>query len=600
MTDPIKPRRKVTAQISLAPSSSPIASSSTSNTPVQPRIRAKIASSSNTPSPSPSTRPSIRSTPSSTSLRTSTPSSRARSPVPPPTQTTTPHARVTARTPTHSNSTPVTSSRTAPTSALGGSSHGTPVARIRATKSVVDGGGGSPHTPNHGVDNVTTRTRALSLKDTPGSVGPGPPVVKVRPSITVSTPIRPAISRQSTSSAATQLIVDTTGSTSQSHGVLLDTAYATETTWTRHDSPEKLDIDVPGPSSNRSSPSHAIPRGSPTLPPSIYAHHTLAHVFPHPTASAPTSPIPFSNPAFGDPPRSAPRNLSHAHGRPRLPFNPHTNHPPPLPLPPGSPELKPVDLPVITPARSSEEWSRTGTSSRKYSASGSERSAVLLDMTSERDRLSGATAVEVEVVDENGLALTKGRDVEVDDVLETNAEEAKVNRKIADLEISNASLLAINKMLEATKSKQRTEIIKLRRMLRESLAGGAIHSLPFLAASTSNAPPHSPLGLFSPTIDTDEIDPTDLMFEEEMADPQLDARWDNIADLVSTMKRRGEMAIEKGKEEVKVGPGRVLGWAEMEERGDMGDVSVDSIAMDGAGETTLEDMAEVDGVVDGL
>lgn len=46
--------------------------------------------------------------------------------------------------------------------------------------------------------------------------------------------------------------------------------------------------------------------------------------------------------------------------------------------------------------------------------------------------------------------------------------EAKSNRKIADLEITNRSLLVINASLEATKHRQSKEIRELRRKLRES------------------------------------------------------------------------------------------------------------------------------------
>ncbi|KAG8219568.1 hypothetical protein J3R82DRAFT_519 [Butyriboletus roseoflavus] len=46
--------------------------------------------------------------------------------------------------------------------------------------------------------------------------------------------------------------------------------------------------------------------------------------------------------------------------------------------------------------------------------------------------------------------------------------EAKTNRKIADLEITNRSLLAINTSLETTKNRQAKEIRDLRRKLRES------------------------------------------------------------------------------------------------------------------------------------
>ncbi|KAI0322997.1 hypothetical protein OF83DRAFT_3789 [Amylostereum chailletii] len=47
-------------------------------------------------------------------------------------------------------------------------------------------------------------------------------------------------------------------------------------------------------------------------------------------------------------------------------------------------------------------------------------------------------------------------------------QEAKSNRKIEDLEITNRSLLAINSSLEATRHKQAKEIRELRRKLRES------------------------------------------------------------------------------------------------------------------------------------
>jgi len=46
--------------------------------------------------------------------------------------------------------------------------------------------------------------------------------------------------------------------------------------------------------------------------------------------------------------------------------------------------------------------------------------------------------------------------------------EAKSNRKIADLEITNSSLLAINASLEASKHKQAKEIRELRKKLRET------------------------------------------------------------------------------------------------------------------------------------
>lgn len=69
---------------------------------------------------------------------------------------------------------------------------------------------------------------------------------------------------------------------------------------------------------------------------------------------------------------------------------------------------------------------------------------------------------------------------EADDGEHELREEARSNRKIADLEISNKSLLAINATLEATKSRQAKEIRDLRRRLRESrliLPPPAFHAL---------------------------------------------------------------------------------------------------------------------------
>ncbi|QRV80180.1 cytochrome P450 family protein [Ceratobasidium sp. AG-Ba] len=96
-----------------------------------------------------------------------------------------------------------------------------------------------------------------------------------------------------------------------------------------------------------------------------------------------------------------------------------------------------------------------------------------------RPRLSssGASALGIAIEDEGGGGGGGGveRDdsgidmFEADDGEERHGQnEARSNRKIADLEISNKSLLAINAMLEATKERQAKEIRDLRRKLRES------------------------------------------------------------------------------------------------------------------------------------
>ena len=48
-----------------------------------------------------------------------------------------------------------------------------------------------------------------------------------------------------------------------------------------------------------------------------------------------------------------------------------------------------------------------------------------------------------------------------------------------------------------------------------------------------------------------------------MEDPELEDRWDKIQDLVLTMQRRGQGAVQKGFEEERVLT-RVLDWTEME------------------------------------
>jgi hypothetical protein len=86
-------------------------------------------------------------------------------------------------------------------------------------------------------------------------------------------------------------------------------------------------------------------------------------------------------------------------------------------------------------------------------------------------------------------------------------------------------------------------------MLRESLSG----PLPGLPVAL-------PAYLTSPNLDEKDHDSD----EEDMRDPELDARWDKIADMVEAMKKKAATAVERGKEEVKVGAGRVLDWTEVE------------------------------------
>ncbi|TKA51095.1 hypothetical protein B0A53_05881 [Rhodotorula sp. CCFEE 5036] len=78
-----------------------------------------------------------------------------------------------------------------------------------------------------------------------------------------------------------------------------------------------------------------------------------------------------------------------------------------------------------------------------------------------------------------GQASAASADVGIDG----QEKEAKVDRRIADLEIRNASLLTINADLERLKVKHRKEIRDLRRKLRESVGGAG---LALLRAQMSN------------------------------------------------------------------------------------------------------------------
>jgi len=70
----------------------------------------------------------------------------------------------------------------------------------------------------------------------------------------------------------------------------------------------------------------------------------------------------------------------------------------------------------------------------------------------------------------------------------------------------------------------------------------------------------TPLPAFLISPNPDEEDESD---EEDMRDPELDARWDRVAEMVEAMKKKAVIAVEKGKEEIKVA-GRVLDWTEVE------------------------------------
>ncbi|GAC95254.1 hypothetical protein PHSY_002829 [Pseudozyma hubeiensis SY62] len=135
------------------------------------------------------------------------------------------------------------------------------------------------------------------------------------------------------------------------------------------------------------------------------------------------------------------------------------------------------------------------------------------------------------------------------------AEEARIHRKLLDLEITNKSLLAINSALEVTKLKQAKEIRELKRRLRD---GRGLPGTGGGAARESNGS----VGLSEE--DFSESEDEDLIGVRE--DPELEAAHQRCKSLIDAMVERARNAILAEYEEEKgSGRGKVLHPAEVEE-----------------------------------
>ena len=113
----------------------------------------------------------------------------------------------------------------------------------------------------------------------------------------------------------------------------------------------------------------------------------------------------------------------------------------------------------------------------------------------------------------------------------------------------------------ANKAKQRAAINRLRSALQDALSG-----------STRNLSSHSVLFSNSGNLDVDELD-------LDLEDPALEERWNKIEDLLTSMKKSGERALQDSKAPVSA-IGRVLGWADLE-RAEM-PLEEDSMSVDAA------------------
>ncbi|SGY49080.1 BQ5605_C001g00735 [Microbotryum silenes-dioicae] len=156
--------------------------------------------------------------------------------------------------------------------------------------------------------------------------------------------------------------------------------------------------------------------------------------------------------------------------------------------------------------------------------------------------------------------------------------EARIQRKILDLEITNKSLLGINASLEQLKIKHTAELRDLRRRMRESNAGIAL--APFRtplsprktkAASTNGS--ISPFEGMSSDEDDDEGEEDDDDDDNEAAWERIlekDPHYAAVCQTIEALLRRGKMAIESKVEEKELG-GRVLHALEIQQEADSSD-----------------------------
>lgn len=161
------------------------------------------------------------------------------------------------------------------------------------------------------------------------------------------------------------------------------------------------------------------------------------------------------------------------------------------------------------------------------------------------------------------------------------AEEARVHRKLLDLEITNKSLMAINSALEVTKLKQAKEIRELKRRLRDG-RGLSIGPIPRGSASGTLFSDEEDLGT-----DSDE-DGDDFVVRE---DPELEAAHQRCKDLVDNMVEQARQAILAEYDEPENTRGKVLHPAEIaemqREMEDGNDTEADTTVATDAVETSM-------------
>lgn len=127
--------------------------------------------------------------------------------------------------------------------------------------------------------------------------------------------------------------------------------------------------------------------------------------------------------------------------------------------------------------------------------------------------------------------------------------EAKTNRKIADLEITNRSLLAINASLETTKNRQAKEIRDLRRKLRESRL--ILPPQTFMALKSASSGDDGDVDQ-----DGDDDDSEDIEGVE-------DEGFQRVRCLLDALIQSGKRALESTPEDFREGSAKVLNADEL-------------------------------------
>ncbi|CAE6465056.1 unnamed protein product [Rhizoctonia solani] len=247
-------------------------------------------------------------------------------------------------------------------------------------------------------------------------------------------------------------------------------------------------------------------------------------------------------------------------------------------------------------------FSSTSSASRTTSSSGSESSAPATSIDRARTPMdSGLRAKPTAVPSKLGHATglhppdeesvdrdDSGIDMfEADDAGQDQREEARSNRKIADLEISNKSLLAINATLEATKSQQAKELRDLRRKLRESRL--ALPHSAYLALEKTD--PLEAKDSFEEEDDEEE--------ENDVTQTQADETFNRVRSMLDRLMKDAKDALEakptipEYKDEMKK-PIRVLDVDELKQYDSDIDESTESRATETESVTDLAESIDED------